>query len=171
MNGKMSEKISPGLQGKVVIITMMLLLAGSAEAQYFQAVKGLRSGAYAEVYLTPRDFSTGFVSVNFEKFFGDKYRHSIRVGVLPDFKTSLCFPITYTYITKPYGKHHLEIGFGLVSRFDLFEGGLYHDFASGMFPVMYRYTNNSRFYFRGGLNFFYSWPVLPSPSVSMGFRF
>lgn len=159
------------MQRRVIILLLLLASATVSEAQYFQAIRGLRSGVYTEAYLTPREFSTGFISFNYEKFFGNKFRHSIRVGVLPDFKSSLCFPITYSYITKPYNRHHLEIGFGFVSRFDMFEGGIYHDFASGIFPVMYRYTNDSRFYFRGGLNFFYSWPVLPTPSASMGLRF
>ena len=129
----------------VIIILILLASATAAKGQYFQAIRGLRSGAYAEAYLTPREFSTGFISFNYEKFFGDKFRHSIRVGVLPDFQSSFSFPVTYSYITKPYRRHHLEIGFGFVSRFDIFEGGIFHDFASGIFPLMYRYTNNSRF--------------------------
>jgi len=155
------------------ILPLLCIIAvhSTANAQYFQAVRGLRNGIYGEVYPTPRDFTTGFISLNFEHFFGDKYRHGIRVGILPDFTESVCIPITYSYITKPYENHHLEIGFGLVSKVEFFEGTIYHDIAVGMFPLMYRYTNKSRFYFRAGVNIFYSWPILPSPSASMGFRF
>jgi hypothetical protein len=142
-----------------------------AEGQYFQAVRGIRDGLYAEVYLTPRDFSTGFVSINYEKFFGSKFRNSFRIGVMPDFKSMISFPVTVSYITKPYDNHHLEIGAGFILNVDFFEGQPYFDVASGIFPVMYRYTNGTRFYFRAGLNIFYSWPVMPTPSLSMGYRF
>lgn len=155
----------------LIPLILLVFTVSAADGQYFQAVRGMRNGVYAEAYLTPRDFTTGFISLNYEHFFGDKYRNSIRVGVLPDFRSSLAVPVTYTYITRPYDNHHLEIGVGLVSLFEFFEGTVYHDIAVAMLPVMYRYTNKSRFYFRAGVNIFYSWPVLPSPSVSMGFRF
>ena len=156
---------------KLAIAVLLLSIAIPSQAQYFQGVRGLRDGVYAEAYLTSKEFSTGFVSVNFERFFGNKYRNSIRVGVLPDFRSTISFPITWSYITRPYDRHHFEIGIGLISQFDFFEGLIYHDIVSAIIPVMYRYTNAGRFYFRGGLNIFYSWPILPTASVSLGYRF
>jgi hypothetical protein len=40
-----------------------------------------------------------------------------------------------------------------------------------MVPLMYRFQKAHGFYFRGGINLFVSWPTLPSPSVSLGYRF
>ncbi|MDX9928787.1 MAG: hypothetical protein RBS37_02935 [Bacteroidales bacterium] len=156
---------------RTLFLLLFIIPALHAECQYFQGVRGLRSGVYAEAFLTPREFSNGIISLNYEHFFGRKYNYSLRAGILPDFRSSICFPITLSYITKPYGSHHLEIGAGLVSMIDFFEGMPYHDIAAGIFPLMYRYTGKGRFYFRGGLNIFYSWPVLPTPSFSLGYRF
>jgi len=40
-----------------------------------------------------------------------------------------------------------------------------------MIPLMYRYQKPSGFFFRGGINLFVSWPTIPSPSVSLGYKF
>lgn len=162
---------SGGSYFKMALAVLLLSFALPLKGQYFQGVRGLRDGIYAEAYLTSKEFSTGLVSLNYERFFGSKFRNSIRVGVLPDFRSAISFPITWSYITKPYDRHHFEIGIGLVSQIDFFEGLIYHDIVSAIIPVMYRYTNAGRFYFRGGLNIFYNWPILPTASVSMGYRF
>lgn len=156
---------------KLLLLIILIIPLCKAAGQYYLGVKGLGNGIYIETFLTPREFNSGIAALNYEYFLGRKHNQSIRAGVLPDFKSAISFPITWTFITKPYAKHHLEIGAGLVAHLDFFEGAVYHDIASGIFPVMYRYTGNGRFYFRGGLNIFYNWPVLPTPSLSLGYRF
>jgi hypothetical protein len=92
------------------------------------------------------------------------------VGLYPDFESTVSFPVTFTWITSPPKNHHFEFGVGLVFRVEKFEGSFYKDFPAAMFPLMYRYQKGP-FFFRGGFNVFVSWPTIPSPSVSAGFRF
>lgn len=159
-------------KSKFLGILVLMLFSEIANGQYFQATRGLRDGIYAEIYVLEKEFSDGFVSLNYEKFFGNKYKNSMRIGFMSDFKSSVSFPVTLSYITHPYENHHLEVGAGFVLNIDFFEGSAYFDFASGMFPIMYRYTNKDRrFYFRGGVNIFYSRPFIPNPSASIGYRF
>lgn len=47
----------------------------------------------------------------------------------------------------------------------------FFDMPALMVPLMYRYQKNDGLYFRTGINVFLSWPILPSPSFSMGYRF
>jgi len=157
---------------RLSVLFILILFSQLAEGQYFQATRGLRDGVYAEVYLLGKEFSDGFISLNYEKFFGNKYKNSLRIGLMSDFVSSISIPVTLSYITHPYGKHHFELGAGFVMNVDFFQGLTYFDFASGMFPLMYRYANkDSQFYFRGGVNIFYSRPFIPNPSASVGYRF
>ena len=159
-------------KSKFLVVLILALLSEASQGQYFQAQRGLRDGIYAEIYILEKEFSEGLVSLNYEKFLGYKYKNSVRVGILSDFKSSVSFPVTFSYITHPYENHHLEVGAGFILNVDFFEGSAYFDFASGMFPIMYRYTNkDKRFYFRGGVNIFYSRPFIPNPSASIGYRF
>lgn len=93
--------------------------------------------------------------------------------------STLSFPITVTHILFPESNHHIEYGGGLVFRHEWYEhidgeGNLkkgYTDIVAAMFPLMYRYQNDKGFNFRVGVNLFYSWPILPSPSFSVGYSF
>ena len=130
-----------------------------------------RNGAYAELYLLRHDFSDGFISLNYERIIGKKMKNYVRAGIYPDFESTVSIPFTWTRVTGPERVHHLEYGLGGVFRIEFYEGEVYRDLPAIMIPVMYRYQKESGFFFRGGMNLFLSWPILPSPSVSAGFRF
>ena len=76
-------------KSKFIGILVFLLFSEIADGQYFQATRGLRDGIYAEVYVLEKEFSKGLVSLNYEKFFGNKYKNSFRVGILSYFKSSV----------------------------------------------------------------------------------
>lgn len=136
------------------------------------------NGVYLEGYLIRHDFSEGFVSINFEKTVGKKRRTNLRIGIYPDFESSVSIPLTATWMTHPLGNHHFEIGVGAVFRIEHFidplginEREWFYDVPAVMFPIMYRYQKNSGLFFRVGINLFVSWPTLPSPSISVGYKF
>jgi hypothetical protein len=130
-----------------------------------------RNGIYSEVYLIRHDFSNGFVSLNYERRLGKKNNMMLRVGIYPDFKTTISFPLTYTFISPARGCHHFEYGLGLVVRIESYEGNIYKDIPALMIPLLYRYENGKGFFARAGFNVFYSWPILPAPSISIGYSF
>ena len=137
------------------------------------------NGVYAELYLVRHDFSEGFVSINYERVLGKKRRSNLRIGIYPDFKSSISFPLTITWITKPARDHHFEYGIGAVLRIEHYEDPYvntqsrewFYDMPAIMVPLMYRYQKNYGWFFRGGINLFLSWPTLPSPSLSIGYKF
>ena len=137
------------------------------------------NGIYSEVYLVRPDFSSGFVSVNYERVLGKKKRSNLRVGIYPDFESAISFPFTLTWITKPAGKHHFEYGFGAVFRIEHYvdpyvltpEREWFYDIPAVLVPLMYRFQKVNGWFFRGGINLFLGWPTLPSPSVSVGYKF
>ena len=130
-----------------------------------------RNGVYAEFYVLRHDFSDGFVSLNYERIVGKKGKSAIRAGIYPDFQSTISFPLTYTRITSPRSVHHFEYGLGAVIRIERFEGNTYKDIPAIMIPIVYRYQKNNRLLFRAGVNVFLSWPRLPSPSISIGYKF
>lgn len=136
-----------------------------------------RNGIYAEGYLIRHDFSEGFASINYERVLGKKYRTFLRIGIYPDFQSAVSFPLTISWITKPLNNHHFELGIGAIYRLEHFVDPFnpsrewFHDIPAIMIPVMYRYQQNTGFFLRAGINLFVSWPTLPSPSISAGYRF
>lgn len=130
-----------------------------------------KNGIYTEVYLIRHDFCHGFISLNYERRFGKKNNMMLRVGLYPDFKSAISIPLTYTFISPAKGKHHFEYGLGLVVRIESFEGNIYKDIPALMIPLLYRYENKNGLFLRAGFNVFYSWPILPSPSISVGYSF
>lgn len=150
---------------------MILVFLGAFSQVLSQNTLPSRHGLYAESYLIRHDFSEGWFSVNYEYAAGKKANAMLRLGIYPDFQTTFSFPFTCTWITTPLSKHHFEWGFGGVYRLEFFESNVYKDFTAIMFPLMYRYQDGQGLYFRGGINLFVSWPVLPSPSLSIGYRF
>ncbi|HRZ42941.1 MAG TPA: hypothetical protein P5228_09610 [Bacteroidales bacterium] len=137
-----------------------------------------RNGLYAEVYLIRHDFSSGWASLNYERSLGEKRRLHFRVGVYPDFKSTVSFPLTISWITTPLCQHHVEFGIGAVYRVEHYidpygytEREWFHDMPAVMIPLMYRYQKAAGFYARAGVNLFVSWPTILSPSVSAGCRF
>ncbi len=153
-----------------IVVFFILILAG-LQAQGKTGAKLDRHQFYAEVYLLRHDFSSGLVSLNYAFAVGKKAKTSFRLGVYPDFRSTVSFPMTVTWRTNPLKAHQLEYGLGLVVRLESFESKMYRDIPAAMFPLMYRYQHPSGFFCRCGINLFYSWPVLPSPSLSLGYSF
>jgi hypothetical protein len=51
-----------------------------------------RNGFYAEFYIIRHDFSSGFVSLNYERRLGKKNNMMLRLGIYPDlYSTSMGF--------------------------------------------------------------------------------
>ena len=161
------------------IITAILLITPVLACAQENTGDGLkRNGIFAETYLIRHDFSEGMFSLNYERTLGRRQRANLRLGIYPDFESTISFPLTLSWITKPAGTHHLEYGLGLVFRVEHFVdpyGGYgdkewFYDLPALLIPVMYRFQKEGGFYLRAGLNVFLSWPTLPSPSISAGFR-
>jgi len=137
------------------------------------------NGVYAELYLVRPDFSEGFVSINYERVVGKKKGTNLRVGIYPDFESTISFPLTITWITKPTRNHHFEYGIGAVFRIEHYidphvltqSREWFFDIPAMMVPLMYRYQKQRGWFLRGGINLFLSWPILPSPSLSVGYKF
>ena len=139
--------------------------------------RGIKHGSYAELYIIRHDFSDGLVSINYEIFPGERGNWAYRVGIYPDFESTISIPVTFTRLTNRSGKGHFEFGFGAVVRYerwyDEYEA-VYHnnwDIPGLMLPVMYRYGGPEGLFFRGGVNVIVSWPTIPLPSVSFGYSF
>jgi len=160
-------------QMKPIILSILIFLAIVVElkAQPTDYTSIGQNGIYAEYYLIRHDFSSGLVSLNYERIIGKKRKTSIRMGIYPDFRSTISVPVTISWITSPLKNHHFEYGIGAVYRIEHFQGKYYHDIPAVMIPLMYRYQKSHGIFFRGGINFFYSWPMLASPSVSLGYKF
>ncbi|MFC2097309.1 hypothetical protein ACFLSI_03135 [Bacteroidota bacterium] len=130
-----------------------------------------RNGVYTELYSIRHDFSEGYFSINYERIIGKKKRTILRAGIYPDFETTVSFPITLSWISSPLKNHHFEYGVGAVYRVELYDGNVYKDLPALIIPLMYRYQNRKALFFRAGVNLFVSWPTLPSPSFSVGYKF
>lgn len=157
-------------------LMLIMTIAGFAHASETLSIK--RNAIYAEGYLIRHDFSEGLASLNYERTFGKKDRTHLRIGIYPDFESAISFPLTVTWITTPKSRHHFEYGIGGVFRVEHFVDPLginerewFYDVPALMIPLMYRYQGDSPWFFRTGINLFVSWPTLPSPSVSIGYRF
>lgn len=157
---------------KILFTSLILLLAFVSEIHSMVADSSRTgmNGIYAETYILRHDFSEGFASLNYERVLGKKRNTTLRIGVYPEFESTVSFPVTVTWITRPSAKHHFEFGTGVVFRIEHYMEWFY-DIPAIMLPVMYRYQTNTGVYFRGGINIFVSWPTLPSPSLSIGYRF
>jgi hypothetical protein len=130
-----------------------------------------KNGIYAEYYGIRHDFGSGLFSLNYERVLGKRNITCVRFGVYPDFQSTVSFPMSITWLITPFQNHSIEVGCGLVYRYENFKGKSYHDIPAALFPFMYRFQHKSGFMIRGGVNVFYSWPVLASPSLSIGYRF
>ncbi len=165
---------------RTLILAIIVILSFSS-ALYSQTTDYSyleRNGVYAETYLIRHDFSRGYVSINYERNIGKKYKTNIRIGLYPDFQTAISLPMTISWITKPLKNNHFEYGVGYVIRIEHFVDPYgynskewFFDVPAVMIPLMYRYQKNSGFFLRAGVNLFVSWPTLPSPSFSAGYRF
>ena len=147
-----------------------------AQAADYSGVR--KNGIYAEGYLIRHDFSEGFVSINYERSIGKKRKTNVRIGIYPDFESTISFPLTVSWLTRPLNHHHLEYGIGAVFRIEHYidpygnnPKSWFYDFPAIMIPVMYRYQKNAGLYFRAGVNLFVSWPTTLSPTLSVGYRF
>lgn len=162
---------------QLLLITLFtFLMMAKSNAQVIDSSL-VRNGLYAEIYTIRHDFSSGIASINYERIVGAKRKVHLRAGLYPDFQSTLSIPLTVTWVTSPLKKHHVEFGLGLVYRIEYYpstqnpDRDFYFDVPAAMFPFMYRYQWKKGLIFRGGINLFYSWPVLPSPSFSLGYRF
>jgi hypothetical protein len=158
----------------ITLVTFLIIAKSKAQVDD-SALK--RNGFYAEIYTIRHDFNSGIASFNYERIVGVKRKVHLRAGLYPDFKSTLSIPLTVTWVTSPLKKHHFEFGLGLVYRIEYYpsienpDRDFFYDVPAAMFPFMYRYQSNKGFFFRGGINLFYSWPILPAPSFSIGHRF
>lgn len=162
----------------IVFLILLFFFAGHSMAQSIEPADSKRNGIYAEVYLARHDFSNGLVSINYEWNFGKKKRTHLRAGIYPDFESTVSIPLTISWMTHAHSRHHFEYGVGLVFRVEHFVDprGIntrewFYDVPALMFPLMYRYQRSSGLYFRAGVNVWVSWPTLPAPSLSIGYRF
>ncbi|MEM9687046.1 MAG: hypothetical protein AAF934_09015 [Bacteroidota bacterium] len=162
----------------ILTFTLMLFLCffGLAQTADYSIIK--KNNIYTEIYLIKHDFSNGFVSINYERSIGKKRRVNLRVGIYPDFESSVSFPLTISWVTKPLSHHHFEYGIGAVIRIEHYVSPYsnttkewFYDMPALMIPLMYRYQKNAGWFFRGGVNLFVSWPTLPSLSFSVGYKF
>lgn len=175
----MNRLIGHRLNSTIFFILLAIVFTfsdGHAQSSDYSDIK--RNGIYLEAYLVQHDFSDGFVSVNYERALGKKRRANIRVGIYPDFESSVAFPVTLSWITKPLKPHHLEYGVGAVFRVEHYVDPLglntrecFYDIPAIMFPLMYRYQRNSGLFVRAGINLLVSWPTIPAPAMSLGYRF
>ena len=164
---------------KISILAASIILSFSIQllSQTNDQSEISRNGIYAEVYILRHDFNDGFASINYERIIGGKRRVNLRVGLDPDFQSAIVFPITVSWTSNLLSQHHFEYGFGAIYRLEHYVStdnptkSWYHDMPALMLPFMYRYQKNNAWYFRGGINLFLSWPILPSPSFSAGYRF
>ena len=77
----------------VLLATFFTVFSISARAQSkdFSSLK--KNGVYVEVYLIRHDFSEGFASINYERNFGKKRRTNFRIGIYPDFESTVSIPL------------------------------------------------------------------------------
>lgn len=170
---------SEKLKSITIIGLLLLLVVIEGKAQKTDPSQYRMNGVYTEFYVIRPDFSDGFVSINYERVLGKKLRSNFRIGLWPDFESAISIPITFTWITSPQKNHHFEYGVGTVFRIEHFVDSSdptqvkewFYDMPAIMLPLMYRYQKNSGLYFRAGINVFISWPTLPSPSFSLGYKF
>jgi hypothetical protein len=168
---KKRSKLNPKWQKKWVLLWFIaaFLTPLSAQEKPDQTIK--RNHVFVESYLIRHDFSSGLVSLNYARSLGKKAGTQLRIGVYPDFNTTISFPLTFTWLIKPQRQHQLELGLGLVFRVEFYESKIYKDIPAAIFPVMYRYQHKSGLFLKGGVNLFYSWPALISPSLGIGYHF
>ena len=165
-----SNRVNRSRSVAILFVVFQVLITGNLSAQESDARKG-RNGIYVEAYAIRHDFSDGFASLNYERYIGTKKVRALRAGIYPDFESTVSIPLTITRITWPDRNYHLEYGLGLVLRGEIFEGNFYRDVPALMFPLMYRYQKAEGLFFRAGINLWVSWPIFPSPSFSVGYRF
>lgn len=156
---------------RFIIFMLLIFTINILISQNIDSLKQKKNGIYTEIYTIQHDFNGSFISFNYEHFFLKKRLHSLRFGIYPDYITSVSFPLTFTQITGPKKKNHLEYGIGAVFRLEFYQGNIYKDIPAVMIPIMYRFQKRKGFYFRAGANIFISWPTIISPSFSLGYRF
>ena len=142
---------------------LVLLFIVPTFAQNSNYIEVKKNGLYLETYLIRHDFSEGFVSINYETSIVKKRYTNIRIGLYPDFESTVSIPMTVSWITNPFGKHHFEYGVGAVFRIEHFvdpsginEREWFYDVPAILFPIMYRYQKNKGLFFRAGINLFVS---------------
>jgi len=164
-------KSYPGWLKAIVFLCLTIAFMNHLSAQEKAAPVFKRNHVFVESYLIRHDFSSGLVSLNYARSLGKKARTQLRIGIYPDFKTTVSFPITFTWLIKPQRQHQLEIGLGLAFRLEFYESNIYKDIPAAIFPLMYRYQHKSGLFFRGGVNLIYSWPAIISPTLGLGYNF
>ena len=165
---------------KTIFATLLILIPLNVSFSLAQTPTQYgKNGVYAEMVLVRHDFSEGFVSLNYERMIGKKGRSALRAGIYPDFESTISFPVAYHWISSPNKNHHFEWGFGAVFRVEHYKNPYdpyqtkewFYDVPAIMIPIMYRFQKSKGLVIRGGINLFLSWPVLPSPSFSIGYKF
>jgi len=158
-------------------LIFMVSMFYASNAQTKDSTRIGKNGIYTEFYLIRSDFNSGFFSVNYERLIGKKNKTNLRIGIYPDFKTVISFPITLSWITAPSKNRHFEYGIGAIYRIEHYKNPYipsreyFYDMPALWIPLMYRYQKNTGWFFRGGANLFVSWPTTLSPSASLGYKF
>ncbi|MEM7374338.1 MAG: hypothetical protein AAF587_37435 [Bacteroidota bacterium] len=152
---------------------LICVLGGFASlfSQDFSAESVSPNGVYLEGYLLRHDFNNGFLSLNYERNFGERKGIAARIGIYPDFESLIAVPVTVSKLTAPLKAHHFEFGIGAVYRVEYFEERFFHDIPALMIPLMYRFQKEKGFFVRAGINLWVSFPTLPAPSLSAGYKF
>lgn len=131
-----------------------------------------KNGAYVEIFPINLADELGYFSVNYERIFGEKKRGSLRLGVYPNFKDFMSFPVTISQITHPQEMHHFEYGLGMAFSITKFNNKWWSEAPYFMVPLMYRYQKTEGLFFRGGINMTLGYGgLIPHSSVSVGYKF
>ncbi len=160
---------------KIAITFTLLLAAFTGYGQ--RSIQSIpKNTFYVEGKSGNGTVGVGFVSVNYDRRFGDRSIACVRLGFGSDFDAPIFgIPTTIAWMTNPKGKHHFEGGIGATHRVELFKGDTYYD-AFSMITLQYRYHSYGGFLLRAGINYYgYGWviyyPTQIDFTVSAGYTF
>lgn len=152
-----------------IIILMCSITASDALAQRY--VLNPMNTIYADFYLVTADQSYGGIALSYDRLFSPKKTFSIKLGILPEFSSSiLLMPLTIQGFTAPGREHHVDLGAGIVPAIDYIEelklGTIYPELIAG-----YHFSRGTGFQFRATAHIVLSPSFFLSPSVSVGYLF
>ena len=155
---------------KACIILLLCLIASvnaKAQLRYLNPMNTV----FADFYLVTADQSYGGIALSYERLFNPKSTYSIKLGILPEFSSSILLtPLTIQGYTASGRQHHLDLGAGIVPALDYQEelklSGIYPELIAG-----YRFSRGTGLQLRATAHFILSPAFFLSPSVSVGYLF
>lgn len=123
------------------------------------------------------DTPSGYLEIDYERFFGRTKSWTFRIGVHPYFynfrfdNSFFVIPLSFQKIFNASQKNQFEFGFGVTGRIEPYEGNIYYDGYPIMIHLMYRNEINENWLFRAGLTGYVTWGSSISPSIGMGYNF